>query len=327
MVGPSSGWRPVSTSSRADSFGARAAHRHDCAWRSRSPTGGARRPQPHHAAHVGLGRSERAARAVPPRGLRPRPHVRRPGPSDRRPRLPRGGRRLPRPRRQRPARHWLRLDAPPPRPRPADPTPGWGTGRVRRPLLRGRAGDRAWRGRSRSWCAGSSTSTGSARRPPPSSRRTRSRRPSASPSSERTGRSWPDRRPWASVEEMAAYRGAQQPAAPAGVGRSTWRATAPARWRAAGCGRPTRCSASASRASSTCRCSRRRCATLAARCSSSRATRRTPGGSSARRSSTTRVTWLGARHDVVPGTGHYVHIEDPDATMAHLEAFLAEVGP
>ena len=40
-----------------------------------------------------------------------------------------------------------------------------------------------------------------------------------------------------------------------------------------------------------------------------------------------RVEWLGARHAVVPGTGHYVHIEDPDATMAHIEAFLDEVGP
>ena len=40
-----------------------------------------------------------------------------------------------------------------------------------------------------------------------------------------------------------------------------------------------------------------------------------------------RVAWLGARHAVVPGTGHYVHIEDPDATMAHIEAFLEEVGP
>ncbi len=39
-----------------------------------------------------------------------------------------------------------------------------------------------------------------------------------------------------------------------------------------------------------------------------------------------RVEWLGARHAVVPGTGHYVHIEDPDATMAHVQAFLAEVG-
>jgi pimeloyl-ACP methyl ester carboxylesterase len=40
-----------------------------------------------------------------------------------------------------------------------------------------------------------------------------------------------------------------------------------------------------------------------------------------------RVGWLGARHHVVPGTGHYVHIEDPDTTMVHIEAFLAEVGP
>jgi len=40
-----------------------------------------------------------------------------------------------------------------------------------------------------------------------------------------------------------------------------------------------------------------------------------------------RVAWLGARHEVVPGTGHYVHLEDPDATMGHIEAFLADVGP
>jgi len=40
-----------------------------------------------------------------------------------------------------------------------------------------------------------------------------------------------------------------------------------------------------------------------------------------------RVGWLRARHEVVPGTGHYVHLEDPDTTMAHIETFLAEVGP
>jgi len=34
-----------------------------------------------------------------------------------------------------------------------------------------------------------------------------------------------------------------------------------------------------------------------------------------------------ARHVLVPGTGHYVHIEDPDATMRAIEAFVAEVGP
>ncbi|MGH9275557.1 MAG: alpha/beta fold hydrolase [Acidimicrobiales bacterium] len=40
-----------------------------------------------------------------------------------------------------------------------------------------------------------------------------------------------------------------------------------------------------------------------------------------------RAGWLSARHEVVTGTGHYVHIEDPDTVMAHLEAFVAEVGP
>ena len=36
----------------------------------------------------------------------------------------------------------------------------------------------------------------------------------------------------------------------------------------------------------------------------------------------------GARHEVVAGTGHYVHIEDPDATMrAHRVVPVAEVGP
>jgi pimeloyl-ACP methyl ester carboxylesterase len=32
-----------------------------------------------------------------------------------------------------------------------------------------------------------------------------------------------------------------------------------------------------------------------------------------------------ARHVLVPGTGHYVHLEDPDATMRAIEAFVAEV--
>jgi len=34
-----------------------------------------------------------------------------------------------------------------------------------------------------------------------------------------------------------------------------------------------------------------------------------------------------ARHVLVPGTGHYVHIEDPDATMRAIETFLGDVGP
>jgi pimeloyl-ACP methyl ester carboxylesterase len=38
-----------------------------------------------------------------------------------------------------------------------------------------------------------------------------------------------------------------------------------------------------------------------------------------------RVEWLGAAHHVVPGTGHYVHIEDPDTTMAHIEAFVSSL--
>lgn len=40
-----------------------------------------------------------------------------------------------------------------------------------------------------------------------------------------------------------------------------------------------------------------------------------------------RIGWLRARHEVVRGTGHYVHLEDPDTTMGHIAAFLAEVGP
>jgi pimeloyl-ACP methyl ester carboxylesterase len=42
----------------------------------------------------------------------------------------------------------------------------------------------------------------------------------------------------------------------------------------------------------------------------------------------TRVGWFcDGRHRVIPGTGHYPHVEDPAATMTHIEAFLAEVGP
>lgn len=41
-----------------------------------------------------------------------------------------------------------------------------------------------------------------------------------------------------------------------------------------------------------------------------------------------RVGWFpDARHVVVPGTGHYVHIEDPEAVADHVAAFLAEVDP
>jgi pimeloyl-ACP methyl ester carboxylesterase len=40
-----------------------------------------------------------------------------------------------------------------------------------------------------------------------------------------------------------------------------------------------------------------------------------------------RVAWLRARLVTVPGTGHYVHLEDPDATMRAIGAFFAEVGP
>jgi pimeloyl-ACP methyl ester carboxylesterase len=36
---------------------------------------------------------------------------------------------------------------------------------------------------------------------------------------------------------------------------------------------------------------------------------------------------LDARHVLVPGTGHYVHIEDADATMRAIEAFVDAVGP
>jgi pimeloyl-ACP methyl ester carboxylesterase len=40
-----------------------------------------------------------------------------------------------------------------------------------------------------------------------------------------------------------------------------------------------------------------------------------------------RVAWLRARHVRVPGTGHYVHLEDPDATLDAIRSFVAEAGP
>ncbi len=40
-----------------------------------------------------------------------------------------------------------------------------------------------------------------------------------------------------------------------------------------------------------------------------------------------RVGWLGGQHVIVDGTGHYVHLEDPDATMRAIQAFVTEVGP
>jgi pimeloyl-ACP methyl ester carboxylesterase len=39
-----------------------------------------------------------------------------------------------------------------------------------------------------------------------------------------------------------------------------------------------------------------------------------------------RVGWLRARHVTVPDTGHYVHLEDPEATLHAVMTFLAEVG-
>jgi pimeloyl-ACP methyl ester carboxylesterase len=38
-----------------------------------------------------------------------------------------------------------------------------------------------------------------------------------------------------------------------------------------------------------------------------------------------RVALLGAEHVTVPGTGHYVHLEDPDATMRAIGDFVSEV--
>ena len=40
-----------------------------------------------------------------------------------------------------------------------------------------------------------------------------------------------------------------------------------------------------------------------------------------------RVTWLRARHTTVPSTGHYVHLEDPEATLRAIRTFLEEVEP
>ncbi len=46
---------------------------------------------------------------------------------------------------------------------------------------------------------------------------------------------------------------------------------------------------------------------------------------------TERIGWLRARHVAVPGTGHYVHLEDPVATLAAIteftDVFEREVGP
>ncbi len=42
---------------------------------------------------------------------------------------------------------------------------------------------------------------------------------------------------------------------------------------------------------------------------------------------TERVGWLRARHIRMPGTGHYVHLEDPEATTSAIRAFVEEVGP
>jgi len=39
-----------------------------------------------------------------------------------------------------------------------------------------------------------------------------------------------------------------------------------------------------------------------------------------------RVGWLRARHVTVPDAGHYVHVEQPDATLHAVRSFVAEVG-
>lgn len=38
----------------------------------------------------------------------------------------------------------------------------------------------------------------------------------------------------------------------------------------------------------------------------------------------TRISWMGARHVAVPGTGHYVHLEAPDAVMSAIADFVRE---
>src|SRR5690606_3667393 len=40
-----------------------------------------------------------------------------------------------------------------------------------------------------------------------------------------------------------------------------------------------------------------------------------------------RVDALGARHVAIDGAGHYVHCEQPAATLAAIHSFLDEVGP
>jgi pimeloyl-ACP methyl ester carboxylesterase len=34
-----------------------------------------------------------------------------------------------------------------------------------------------------------------------------------------------------------------------------------------------------------------------------------------------------ARHHVVDGAGHYVHLERPDVVVTEIRAFLGEIGP
>lgn len=134
------------------------------------------------------------------------------------------------------------------------------------------------------------------------------------------------RRPWASIDDMAAYRKRNNPRLPAEWAQHLARHGARAVeggwvWKADpmfGVGMPTEFDAAMLEAEMR----RVRCPVLVLTGDQEDTWREVAGEELEE-----RVQWLGGRHAVIAGTGHYPHLEDPDATMAHIEAFLAEVGP
>ena len=134
------------------------------------------------------------------------------------------------------------------------------------------------------------------------------------------------RRPWASIEEMAAYRKRNNPRLPEVWARhlaqhGARRVEGGWVWKADpmfGVGIPSEFNAAMLQAE----LSRVRCPVLVLTGDQEDTWRELSAVETAE-----RVSWLRARHEVVPGTGHYVHLEDLDTTMDHIGSFLAETGP